>query len=232
MIEQDRMRLRQGLRLVPSEEFVVDATLSPEEMVNKVKRALKKYSPEMALVVFARVMTSNLNSQIKSAVWSAVRYSQLWWGVDDVLKGEVMKHPLVQIAFADALPMRRWIAENGVDGHEIAALSVDMLDVTDCREITSTIAGMIHTLVREMDGKIEGVVRQLTPAQIKELVGFKDVHGKNLLWYLTYRDDQQAYGGFAAPINEKILIGVGVDPNERNDLGLSWADVRRHVNRT
>lgn len=238
MIEQDGMRLRQGLRLVSPEEFVVDATLSPEEMVNKVKRALKKYSPEMALVVFARVMTSSLSSQIKSAVWSAVRYSQLWWGVDNVLKGEVMKHPLVQIAFADAVPMRQWMAENAPDKltREIARVSVRPLDMYEDdafkeEGLPAVIDYAINALVRFEDGGYESRIAKLEIEDVKQLRDFRDSHGNNLLWYLTYRDDQQAKGGFAAPKNERFLLELGVDPTSRNDMGLCWNDVRQHVNR-
>ena len=62
----------------------------------------------------------------------------------------------------------------------------------------------------------------------KELA-FVDCHGNNLLWYLTYRDDQQAPGGFACPKTVAALLARGVDPNSRNNIGLCWNDVKRHV---
>ncbi len=62
-----------------------------------------------------------------------------------------------------------------------------------------------------------------------QLVSFVDMHGNNLLWYLTYRDDQNAQGGFACPCIERELLRIGVDPNRRNNLGLCWNDVKRHV---
>ena len=62
----------------------------------------------------------------------------------------------------------------------------------------------------------------------KELA-FVDCRGNNLLWYLTYRDDQNAAGGFACPKTVAALLEHGVDPLHRNHLGLCWNDVRRHV---
>ena len=44
-----------------------------------------------------------------------------------------------------------------------------------------------------------------------------------------YRDDQNAQGGFACPCIERELLWLDVDPNHRNNLGLCWNDVRRHV---
>jgi len=62
-----------------------------------------------------------------------------------------------------------------------------------------------------------------------QLVGFIDMRGNNLLWYLAYRDDQNARGGFACPCIERELLRIGVDPNHRNNLGLCWNDVKHHV---
>ncbi len=61
------------------------------------------------LACFAKVMTAELPHQIKVAVWDAVRYSHIWWGVDEVLQGAVMENPTVQQAFVDAVPMRRYL---------------------------------------------------------------------------------------------------------------------------
>ena len=58
---------------------------------------------------------------------------------------------------------------------------------------------------------------------------FVDYRGNSILWYLTYRDDQQAEGGFACPRIERELLRLGADPNRRNNLGLCWNVVRRHV---
>ena len=72
----------------------------------------------MALACFAKVMTAELPHPIKVAVWDAVRYSHIWWGVDEVLHGAVMENPIIQQAFADAVPMRKWIVDNQRPGYE------------------------------------------------------------------------------------------------------------------
>ena len=61
------------------------------------------------------------------------------------------------------------------------------------------------------------------------ITNYLDMRGNNLLWYLTYRDDQNARGGFASPCIERELLRIGVDPKLRNNLGLCWNDVKRHV---
>ena len=61
------------------------------------------------------------------------------------------------------------------------------------------------------------------------ITNYLDVRGNNLLWYLTYRDDQNARGGFACPCIDRELLRIGVDPNRRNNIGLCWNDVKRHV---
>ena len=67
---------------------------------------------------------------------------------------------------------------------------------------------------------------------LAHLVGRGHCHGNNLFWYLTYRDDRNAAGGFACPKTVAALLERGVDPNRRNNLGLSWNDVARHVVRS
>ena len=52
---------------------------------------------------------------------------------------------------------------------------------------------------------------------------------QHLIWYLTYRGDRNAAGGFACPKTVAALLECGVDPLRRNHLGLCWNDVRRHV---
>ena len=64
----------------------------------------------------------------------------------------------------------------------------------------------------------------------REIVDYRDGSGNNILWYLTYRDDQNAQGGFACPCIERELLRLGVDPSLRNNLGLCWNDIRHHVN--
>ena len=63
----------------------------------------------------------------------------------------------------------------------------------------------------------------------REIADYRDWRGNNILWYLTYRDDQNAQGGFACPCIERELLRLGVDPNHRNNIGLCWNDVRRHL---
>ena len=41
--------------------------------------------------------------------------------------------------------------------------------------------------------------------------------------------DQNAVGGFACPKTVAALLERGVDPFRRNNLGLCWNDVARHV---
>lgn len=86
----------------------IAACADPAEIARKVKLAFKRMPGEMALACFAKVMTAELPHPIKVAVWDAVRYSHIWWGVDEVLQGAVMENPTVQQAFADAVPMRKW----------------------------------------------------------------------------------------------------------------------------
>ena len=64
----------------------------PAEIARKVKLAFKKMPGEKALACFAKIMTADLPHNIKVGVWDAVRYSHIWWGVDDVLKGSVVHH--------------------------------------------------------------------------------------------------------------------------------------------
>ena len=68
----------------------IEACADPAEIARKVKLAFKRMPGEMALACFAKVMTAELPHQIKAAVWGAVRYSHIWWGVVEVLKGPVM----------------------------------------------------------------------------------------------------------------------------------------------
>ena len=96
----------------------IEACADPEEIARKVKLAFKRMPGEMALACFAKVMTAELPHPIKVAVWDAVRYSHIWWGVDEVLQGAVMDNPTVQQAFADAVPMRKWVVGKRIEGYE------------------------------------------------------------------------------------------------------------------
>ena len=68
-----------------------------------------------------------------------------------------------------------------------------------------------------------------TEADIAFVRDFVDPRGNGILWYLTYRDDQNAAGGFACHRIERELLRLGADPNRRNNLGFCWNDVKRHV---
>ena len=90
----------------------IEACEDPAEIARKVKLAFKRMPGEMALACFAQVMTAELPHPINVAVWDAVRYSHIWWGVDAVLQGPMMENPIIQQAFADAVPMRKWIVRD------------------------------------------------------------------------------------------------------------------------
>ena len=40
---------------------------------------------------------------------------------------------------------------------------------------------------------------------------------------------EMALACFACPCIERELLRLGVDPNHRNNLGLCWNDIRRHL---
>ena len=213
-------------------ENEVVACGDPVEIARKVKLAFKKMSGEMALACFAKVMTAELPHQIKVAVWDAVRYSHIWWGVDEVLKGSVMENPVVQQAFADAVPMRRFRVANRLPGWEITQMTVDFWIGIQCDlSPYSNLQLLIHCITALSDIAGEKAVRDMAAdRELGEQVRtFVDVHGNNLLWYLTYRDDRNAGGGFACPRTVAALLECGLDPNHRNNLGLCWNDVRRHL---
>lgn len=241
-------------------EYRLDKDMTPAEIVRRLKLAFKQLKTEEALAIFARIMTSDVGHAIKVAAWTTIRYSHYWWQVDKVLEGEVMKNPLIQKVFADAVPMRRWMSENATDSvvRQTSMISIRPLDIRlkklfnaknekefmlvqtwddlgamcyDEEELSTVIEYAINALIRFEDGGYEHSVTRMSYEHIKELIDFRDVHGNNLLWYLTYRDDQHAMGGFAAPKNERFLLDIGVDPNSRNDIGLCWNDVRQYVNR-
>lgn len=207
----------------------IEDCANPAEILRKAKLAFKRMPGEMALACFAKVMTAELPHPIKVAVWDAVRYSHIWWGVDDVLHGAVMENPTVQQAFADAVPMRKWVVENKKPGYEPIQFTVSECGlIPGERRAYALIPRIVH-------GEDEAVARDIAQSTCgyewmrNQLVGFIDMHGNNLLWYLTYRDDQNARGGFACPCIERELLRIGLDPNRRNNLGLCWNDVRRHV---
>jgi len=201
----------------------------PEELARKIKLAFKKMPGEMALVCFAKTMTSGLPHPLKVAVWDAVRYSHIWWGVGEVLKGAVMENPIVQRAFADALPMRRWIVDNQRPGYEPIQLTISDNGLIPCGRWGYA---LIRSIVRGEDEEVARLIARSTCGYEwlrEQIASFVDMNGNNLLWYLTYRDDQQAQGGFACPCIERELLRLGVDPDHRNNIVLCWSDVRRHL---
>ena len=205
----------------------IETCADPAEIARKVKLAFKRMPGEMTLACFAKVMTAELPHPIKVAVWDAVRYSHIWWGVDEVLQGAVMENPTVQQAFADAVPMRRWVVANRLPGWEITQMTVDFfIDMGFDSSRYSPLQILICALTSYDDVLL--ATKCLDGLTEKELA-FVDCCGNNLLWYLTYRDDQNASGGFACPKTVAALLERGVDPNHRNKLGLCWNDVARHV---
>ena len=205
----------------------------PVEIERKVKLAFKKMSGEMALACFAKVMTVELPHPIKVSVWDAVRYSHIWWGVDEVLKGPVMENPVVQQAFADAELMRKWIVDNRLSNWEDITMTLNPQIVFRSPHIQTELHRLIFLFTHFSDSDVYDTLREIPCScdQARELVDFADWRGNNILWYLTYRDDQNARDGFACPCIERELLRLGVDPNHRNNLGLCWNDVRRHVNK-
>ena len=205
----------------------IEACEDPAEIARKVKLMFKRMPGEMALACFAKVMTAELPHPIKVAVWDAVRYSHIWWGVDAVLQGPVMENPVVQQAFADAVPMRRWVVANRLPGWEITQMTVDFhVGIGFDSSRYSPLQILIYALTSYDD---EFLATKCMGGLSERELAFVDYNGNNLLWYLTYRDDRNAAGGFACPKTVAALLERGVDPNRRNNLGLSWNDVARHV---
>ena len=201
----------------------------PEELVWKVKRMFGRLPKTVALEYFARVMTAELPHPLKAATWRAIRYSHIWWGVDDVLKGEVMDNPLVRRAFADAVPMRRRAVELRLDGWEDMLPTLSGHELDELLPESSGISrrqSLIAALVRGEDIVLAEVLR--AEFDVSEVRDFIDARGNGILWYLTYREDQQAIGGYACPKTAITLIEMGADPNRRNALGLCWNDVAGH----
>ncbi len=211
---------------------LIETCADTAEIARKVKLAFKKMPGEMALACFAKVMTADLPHTIKVAVWDAVRYSHIWWCVDEVLKGPVMGNPIVQQAFADAVPMRRFRVMNRLPGWEITQMTVDFHMGIGCNLAHySPLPLLVHFITALDDDAAERAVREMAAdGENGEMMRtFADIHGNNLLWYLTYRDDQNAEGGFACPKTVAALLECGLNPAHRNDLGLCWNDVKRHV---
>ena len=205
----------------------IETCADTAEIARKVKLAFKRMPGEMALACFAKVMTAELPHRIKVAVWDAVRYSHIWWGVDAVLQGPVMENPVVQQAFADAVPMRRWVVANRLPGWEITQMTVDFhvgMGVDSSRY--SPLQMLIYALTSYDDAFL--ATKCMNTLTENELA-FVDCRGNNLLWYLTYRADQNTVGGVASEKTIAALLRNGVNENRRNNLSLCWNDVARHV---
>ena len=112
---------------------LIETCADPTEIARKVKLAFMRMPGEMALAGFAKIMTADLPHNIKVGVWDAVRYSHIWWGVDDVLKGSVMENPVVQQAFADAVSMRRWLIANQRPGSYVLDTATEPAEWEDRR---------------------------------------------------------------------------------------------------
>ena len=219
-------------------ERSIETCADPAEIARKVKLAFKRMPGEMALACFAKVMTAELPHPIKVAVWDAVRYSHIWWGVDEVLQGAVMENPTVQQAFVDAVPMRKWVVEHKRAGWnnlcmtlaETVSYRVDLRDEANLMS-GSRLPVLIYLITHGFDFSTAVMIReQLAEVDdMREIANYRDWNGNNILWYLTYRDDQNAQGGFACPCIEQELLRLGADPNHRNNLGLCWNDVKRRV---
>ena len=199
-------------------EHEISECADPAEIARKVKLAFKKMPGEKALACFAKVMTSEVPHPIKVAVWDAVRYSHIWWGVDDVLKGSVMENPVVQQAFADAVPMRRWLIANQRPGSYVLDTATEPAEWED-RRIYHTCCytnaqQLVGVIVKGEDSETADYIRArkgiLNKGHLDYTVAdFVDYRGNSILWYLTYRDDQQAKGGFACPRIERELLRLG-----------------------
>lgn len=201
------------------------------EVARKVKLAFKKMPSEMVLDCFARVMTVPFPHMIKVAFWETVRYSHIWWEVDKVLKGAVMENPIVQKAFSDAVQMREWLVKKQVEGFESICMTLDSETVFPQKFVQTELHRQIYLITHFSDAYASAQLKEYAIVQENAecIKNYLDRWGNNLLWYLTYRDDQNAKGGFACPLLERELLQLGVNPNHCNDLGLCWADVRRYL---
>ena len=61
----------------------------------------------------------------------------------------------------------------------------------------------------------ESLATKCMNAPSEKELAFVDCRGNNLLWYLTYRDDQNAAGGFACP---KTVAALFATTNHENML--------------
>ena len=149
-----------------------------------------------------------------------------------------MENPIVQLAFADAVPMRRWLIANRRPGSYVLDTVTEPAEwehrriyhtccYTNAQQLVGAIVKWEDSEAGEYIHAKNGI---LNAAHLDYTVAdFVDFRSNSILWYLTYRDDQQAKGGFACQCIERELLRLGADPNRRNNLGLCWNDVRRHL---
>jgi hypothetical protein len=219
--------------------FLHDVESSPDErsIERALKLALRPLPEAQRLTFFALAITAPLPHPAKAALWRVVRYSHFWWNVDALLQGDALENPIVQRAFADAVAMRRWTVLNRrpgweytfmtLSGHEREGLNVDSPSIENFfKRIPSSLLLLIGAIVHFEDDSMA----ELIPSSfnVDEVPRFVDARGNGILWYLTYREDQNAEGGFACPRTAKTLISFGADPYRENDLGLCWNDVAQH----
>ncbi len=216
--------------------FLRAVEVSPDEqsIERALKLALRRLPENERLTFFAHAITSPLPHAAKAALWRVIRYSHFWWNVDALLQGDVMENPIVQRAFADAVAMRRWMVLHRRPGWEdaVCTLSSHELDglKLEPQPHGATMRQMlVGGVVRADDADLANFIRSGFNSRVaQEVPGFVDARGSGILWYLTYREDQHADGGFACPRTAQTLISLGADPFRENELGLCWNDVARH----
>jgi hypothetical protein len=152
--------------------------------------------------------------------------------VDALLQGDVMGNPVVQRAFADAVAMRRWTVLHRRPGWEdaVCTLSGHELDGLKLEPQGASMRQMLVVgIVRGDDAALADFIRSGFNSRVAhEVPGFVDARGNGILWYLTYREDQNTPGGYACPRTAETLISLGADPYRENELGLCWNDVAWH----
>ena len=210
--------------------FLREVEVNPDErsIERALKLALRRLPENKRLTFFAHAITSPLPHEAKAALWRVIRYSHFWWNVDALLQGDVMENPIVQRAFADAVAMRRWKIRQRLPGCEDAASTLapyarESLDVDD---VPWTKGRVLASLL--VFGEDDALADFVPMRYADAVADFTDSRGNGILWYLSYRDGQNAEGGFACPKTAQTLISLGADPYKQNELGLCWNDVARH----
>ena len=210
--------------------FLHDVESSPDEgnIERALKLALRRLPENERLTFFALAITAPLPHPAKAALWRVIRNSHFWWNVDALLQGDVMENPIVQRAFADAVAMRRWKIRQRLPGWEdtVCTLSPCARENLEVDDIPWTKVQVLASLLVLWE---DDVLADCIPLRFADaVVDFTDSRGNGILWYLTYREDQNAEGGYACPKTAQTLISLGADPYRENDLGLCWNDVARH----